>query len=328
MMLSVYGSSPTGTLRRLEQFDPMQPGQLAWIDLLHPTAEEGRQIETALGIALPTREEMAEIEDSSRFYQDNGALFLTAAIMSLSESEFPATTDVTFVLVGNLLLTVRYGTPRPFQAFAGQAERQPGLVTNGESALLGLLDACLDRVADHIERTNNEVDTLVHEVLAPEDRPLRRRRGFKYAEMLRQLERNQAVVSKARTSLLSLNRLMSYVARPTQGLPSGKTFRSQVLTLIHDVRSLIDHTNFLGNSITFELQAILGMVGIEQNNIIKIFSVAAVVLLPPTLVASIYGMNFEVMPELRWLLGYPFALLIMVLSSVIPYWVFKRRGWL
>ena len=121
---------------------------------------------------------------------------------------------------------------------------------------------------------------------------------------------------------------MSYVARPTQGLPSGKAFRSQVLTLIHDVRSLIDHTNFLGNNITFELQAILGMVSIEQNNIIKIFSVAAVVLLPPTLVASIYGMNFEVMPELRWLLGYPFALGLMVLSAVVPYRIFKRHGWL
>jgi len=327
-MLTIYTSSSTGGLRRLEQFDPMQLSLFAWIDLLHPTEEERRRIETALEIALPTREEMAEIEDSSRFYQDNGALFLTAAIMCLSESEFPATTDVTFVLVRNLLLTVRYGSPRPFQTFAAQALRQPGLATNGESILLGLLDACLDRVADHIERTSNEVDILVHEVLAPEDPPRRRRAGLRYADMLRQLERNQAVVSKARTSLLSLNRLMSYVARPTQGLPSGKAFRSQVLTLIHDVRSLIDHTNFLGNNITFELQAILGMVSIEQNNIIKIFSVAAVVLLPPTLVASIYGMNFEVMPELRWLLGYPFALGLMVLSAVVPYRIFKRHGWL
>ena len=101
-----------------------------------------------------------------------------------------------------------------------------------------------------------------------------------------------------------------------------------VLTLIHDVRSLLDHTNYLGNSITFELQAILGMVSIEQNNIIKIFSVAAVVFLPPTLVASIYGMNFDVMPELRWLLGYPFALGLMLVSAILPYLWFKRRGWL
>jgi magnesium transporter len=327
-MLTVYAPSSSGVLHRLDHFDSAQLGQITWIDLFQPTREEVQQVEANLGIDLPTREEMAEIEDSSRFYQENGALFLTGTILSLSESEFPATIDVTFVLARNLLLTLRYGSPRPFQNFAAQAERHPGLATSGETALLGLLDACLDRVADHIERTSNEVDFLAHEVLAPKRPAHQRRGGFRYADMLRQLERNQAVVAKSRISLLSLSRLMNYVARPTLEVPSGKTFRSQVLTLVHDVRSLLDHTNYLGNNISFELQAILGMVSIEQNNIIKIFSVAAVVFLPPTLVASIYGMNFDFMPELKWLLGYPFAILLMIFSAVGPYVLFKRRGWL
>jgi magnesium transporter len=323
-MLTAYVPTASG-LKRNGTLATTRLDEVAWIDLLNPTKEEEREVEAALGIQVPTREEMAEIEDSSRFYQEGNAVFLTGAIMSLSESQFPATTDVTFVLVRKLLVTVRHGSPRAFQAFPAQAERQPGLVVDGETALLGLLDACLDRIADHIERTSNEVDDLTHRVLAPDDR---RSAGLQYADMLRQLERSHAVIAKARLSLLSLNRLMSYLARPSLDVPSGKTFRSQILTLIHDVRSLLDHTNFLGNSISFELDAILGMVTIEQNNIIKIFSVAAVVFLPPTLVASIYGMNFDFMPELKWLFGYPFAILLMILSAILPYWYFKRRGWL
>jgi magnesium transporter len=271
---------------------------------------------------------MAEIEDSSRLYQDGGALYLTASVMAQSESDFPTTTDVTFVFTGSTLVTLRYAQPRPFRSFASQAERLPGLGNSAESVLVGLLDACLDRIADLIERASNDLDVLVHEVLAPQERPRRRRGGFDYGRMLRQLERSQNLVAKARISLMSLNRLMSYLARRAEDASSGGILRKEVLTLIHDVRSLQDHTTYLGNSIAFELQAILGMVSIEQNNIIKIFSVAAVVFLPPTLVASIYGMNFRFMPELQWMLGYPMAIGLMIGSAVLPYLWFKRRGWL
>lgn len=324
-MLTIYAPTDAGTIGRKVSLEPGELGKVAWIDLLEPTKEEEQQVEGVLGLNLPTREEMAEIEESSRLYQDNGALYLTATVMSQSETDFPSTTDITFVFARNLLVTLRYADPRPFRTFVAQAERQAGLCTNGETALLGLLDACMDRIADLIERASKELDGLVHEVLAPEDRP---RGGFRYSTALRRLERTQALVAKARISLLSLNRLMSFLARPTLEVPVAKNFRAQVLTLIHDVRSLLDHTSYLANSISFELSAILGMVSIEQNNIIKIFSVAAVVFLPPTLVASIYGMNFDFMPELRWLAGYPIALGLMVLSAVLPYLWFKRQGWL
>jgi magnesium transporter len=146
--------------------------------------------------------------------------------------------------------------------------------------------------------------------------------------MLRRLERSQTLLAKARMSLLGLMRLLSFAARPAPEAYGTKSFRTQLLTLIHDVRSLLEHTTYLANNISFELSAILGMVSIEQNDIIKIFSVAAVVFLPPTLVASIYGMNFRHMPELEWLGGYPMAICLMVLSAVLPYFWFKRRGWL
>ncbi len=280
------------------------------------------------GSSCPPAPRWREIEDSSRLYQDNGALYLTASVMVQSESDFPATTDVTFVLTANTVVTLRYADPRPFRSFANQVERLPALGNSAESVLVGLLDACLDRIADLIERASNDLDVLVHEVLTPEKQPVRRRGGFDYARMLRQLERSQTLVAKARISLTSLHRLMSYLTRRARDATHGKTLREEVLTLIHDVRSLQDHTNYLTNNIAFELQAILGMVSIEQNNIIKIFSVAAVVFLPPTLVASIYGMNFEFMPELRWAVGYPMAVALMLGSAVLPYLWFKRRGWL
>jgi magnesium transporter len=327
-MLFAYESTSDGLLRRLESSDIQEPGKMVWLDLLEPTRDEPHRVESALKGELPTREEMAEIEDSSRLYQDNGVLYLTASVMVQSDSDFPATTDVTFVFAGSTLVTLRYEEPRPFRSFASQAERLPGLANTAESVLVGLLDACLDRIADIIERASNDLDILVHEVLTPQEQPGRRRGGFDYGRMLRQLERSQILVAKARISLMSLNRLMSYLARRAQDDPNGNVLRQEVLTLLHDVRSLQDHTNYLGNGIAFELQAILGMVSIEQNNIIKIFSVAAVVFLPPTLVASIYGMNFHFMPELRWMLGYPFAIGLMIGSAVLPYLWFKRRGWL
>jgi len=327
-MLTVYASTGEGTLRPLDPPDIGRAAEAVWIDLIEPTKEEQRQIESALKLELPTRAEMAEIEDSSRLYRDNGALFLTASVLVQSESDFPSTTDVTFIFKESIVVTLRYADPRPFRTFASQVERLPGLANDAASVLVGLLDACLDRLADIIERASNELDILVHEVLTPKEQPRRRRGGFDYGRMLRQLERNQTLVGKARTSLTSLNRLMSYLTRRVVDAPGGRVLREQVLTLIHDVRSLQDHTTYLGNSIAFELQAILGMVSIEQNNIIKIFSVAAVVFLPPTLVASVYGMNFDFMPELSWPLGYPLALAMMVGSAILPYLWFKRRGWL
>ncbi len=327
-MLTVYESVVDGPLRRVHSPDVEKLRGAVWIDLIEPTREEQQQVESTLNIELPTRAEMAEIEDSSRLYQDNGALYLTASVMVQSDSDFPATTDVTFVYAGSTLVTLRYADPRPFRTFASQAVRLPGLGSTAETVLVGLLDACLDRIADLIERASNELDVLVHEVLTPQDRPRRRRGNFDYGRMLRQLERSQTLIAKARVSLMSLNRLMSYLVRRALDAPAGKLLREEVLTLIHDVRSLQDHTNYLGNSIAFELQAILGMVSIEQNNIIKIFSVAAVVFLPPTLVASIYGMNFRFMPELHWPHGYPMAIALMVGSAVLPYLWFKRRGWL
>ena len=328
-MISVYASSPNGLVRLPSDLRETDLQGVVWVDLLAPTGDEVRVVDDLLGVQMPTREEMAEIEASSRFYNESGVLYLTAHIMSHSESDVPTSTDITFVLSQHRLITLRYEDPKPFQTFLAQAERRGDLGASGEAALLGLLDACLDRIADLIEGAGGELESLVHEVLTQKRvRGRRKRGGVDHATLLRRLERNQTLVAKARVSLLSLNRLINFLSRPKQGIAAQKTLQSQVRTLIDDVRSLVDHTNYLAGNISFELQAILGMVSIEQNDIIKIFSVAAVVFLPPTLVASIYGMNFDYMPELQWGAGYPFALLLMIASAILPYLWFKGRGWL
>jgi magnesium transporter len=298
----------------------------SWIDLFEPSVEEEHHLEALLGLELPTREEMRAIEDSSRLYENNGAVYLTANIMVNSESEYPRADDLTFVLTKKCLVTVRYADPKAIRLFASRAEPNSATCASAEVALLGLLETLLERIADSIERVSRDLDDLVHRVLAPDEAPGRRR--LDYAVLLRQLERSQILIARARGSLTSLNRLISFVNKPTLEFDLSKSFKPRAATLQHDIQSLMDHTVFLASNISFELAAILGMINIEQNGIIKIFSVAAVVFMPPTLVASIYGMNFDVMPELKFEWGYPLAIGLMLLSAVVTYWSFKRRGWL
>jgi magnesium transporter len=158
-------------------------------------------------------------------------------------------------------------------------------------------------------------------------RTLFARQKTDFEEVLRTIGLAEGLTSRARESLVSLTRLLSFLSRPSEGKPN-KPFSRALKTLSRDVLALSDHSSFLANNITFMLNATLGMVNIEQTDIIKIFSVASVVFLPPTLIASIYGMNYQYMPELNWAFGYPLSIMLMVISGVLPYLYFKRRGWL
>lgn len=297
-----------------------------WVDLLEPTLEEEAHVEGLLGLDLPTREEMKDIEDSRRLYVDRGALYLTATVMVQSDTEYPRADDITFVLTPRCLVTVRYASPKAVRLFAGRAERDPALADGPEHALLGLLEALIERVGDNISAVSTDLDNMVHAVLAPDIQA--RRKRLDYLQMLRQLERDQILVAKARVSLSSLQRLMVYLGRPELRYELHTSTLARAATLARDAESLVDHTHFLASNISFELAAILGMINIEQNGIIKIFSVAAVVFMPPTLVASLYGMNFEFMPELKLQYGYPLAIGMMIASAALTYLFFRRRGWL
>jgi magnesium transporter len=200
----------------------------------------------------------------------------------------------------------------------------------GDVVLNGLLEAVIERAADILERVTVQVDSLSNEVFKHSaDTPANSSgaRNFRdFQEILREVGKTGDVASRARESLMSIGRLLAFLG---QALPKqSKDPKNQVKVMWRDVQSLLDHANFLSGKITFLLDATLGMVNIEQNAIIKIFSVVSVVFLPPTLVASMYGMNFKIMPELEWTFGYPWALLLMVVSAVAPFLYFKRKGWL
>jgi len=319
-MITAYArSNGTLTPSRIELGETL-PEDAIWIDLLGPSREEERLAERALGIDLPTREEMREIEISSRLYQENGALFMTATLMTQADTVSPETEPVTFILVGHRLLTIRYANPLPFQLFASQVQRQPESWLSGDSVLAGLLDAIVDRIADVLERVQHDMSQVSRTIFA--------REKTDFEEALRSIGLAEGLTSRARESLVSIARVLTFLSRPAGEGKANKPFSRSLKTLSRDVLALSDHCTFLANNITFMLNTTLGMVNIEQTNIIKIFSVASVVFLPPTLIASIYGMNYEVMPELNWSFGYPMSIMLMVISAVAPYLYFKRRGWL
>ena len=192
--------------------------------------------------------------------------------------------------------------------------------------LIGLIETIVDRMADFIERIQGEVDTLSHSIFEMKGGTASRQRRFDV--ILKSIGREGELTSRARESAHSLGRLLTFLTQVANERKEDKLLKARIRTAARDVVSLADHVSYLSNKIVFLLDATLGMINIQQNDIIKIFSIAAVVFLPPTLVASAYGMNFEVMPELKWVLGYPFAILLMVVSAVLPYLYFKSKGWL
>lgn len=322
-MLTVYISDQK-KLRQESLADNIPPSPV-WVDLLHPTREEEALIEKKLGLGVPTREEMQEIEISSRLYKENEALFMTATLLAGTDTEAPDASPVTFILSGHTLITIRYSEPKSFQAFSARALRSSGDYASGENILIGLMESIVDRLSDALERVALEINQVSEEVFKHKEGG----KSHDFQDVLRRLGQRGDLNSKARESLVNLGRLLTFLGNTLD--PSrtvSRDLKGRIKTLSQDIHALTDHASFLSNKINFLLDATLGMINIEQNSIIKIFSVAAVVFLPPTLIASIYGMNFHHMPELDWLAGYPFALGLMVLSAIMPYWYFKRRDWL
>src|SRR5712691_4366078 len=332
-MLSV--SVPCGaTLERInfEHFENFEAGSkfpdgAVWLDLHSPTPAENKLVERTLGIALPTREEMQEIEVTSRLYVENGARFMTATLMCHSDTDVPRTTPVTFILSGHRLVTMRYDEPKPFAIVGAKLARLCPPHITGETVLMDLLDAVIDRAADILERIGSDVDAISHAILESEGGVMSR--GQRFKEILRNIGRRGDHTSKVRESLVSIGRLLLYIAAEADTMKKwAKDQRAALKGMQRDVQSLAEHATYLSAKISFLLDAMLGVVSLEQNNIIKIFSVAAVVFMPPTLIASIYGMNFKNMPELEFAWGYPMAIVLMLLAAVLPYFFFKWMKWL
>jgi magnesium transporter len=319
-LFTAYGNRILGSGETL-------PAEAVWIDLMNPSEAEEALVEALLGIDIPTAEDMAEIETSSRLYLDNGVTVMTATLATGIITETPETVPVSFVLGPRHLVTVRYAEIRSFDRYAALLDKLPGQCGTAPGALMGLIDAIVDRLADGLEHIGREVDQISRAAFRRADARGRQQRRSNLAlqALLSRLGAAQDALSKARESAVSLSRALSFLQFAA---PKDAGLSAQIKTQLRDLASLTDQASFIGSNLTFLLDATLGLISIEQTAVQKIFSVASLVFLPPTLVAGIYGMNFAHMPELEWLWGYPMALVVMLLAAVLPYAVFRWRGWL
>ncbi len=301
-------------------------GEALWVDLYAPTPEERQLVNKTLGMDLPTREDMEEIEASSRLYAEDGGLFMTTQILANSGTEKPVSGVVTFVLAREKLITIRYTEPQPFRTFEARCGRSFIAASKAENVLMALLDVIVDRLADILERVSSEIEIISLRIFDPEgdERPIT---SGDFQRVLRSLGRRQDLSGKIRDSLLSLSRMLAFL-QPAMDTKANRNVLAHVKMLMRDVQSLQDHSSYLTGKLSYLQDATLGLINIDQNNIIKIMSVAAMVFMPPTLFASIWGMNFHHMPELDQWWAYPFSLVVMVISAILPYLWFKRRGWL
>ena len=300
-----------------------------WIDLLSPTQNEERDVQDALCLEVPTREEMQEIESSSRLYREGDVLFLTAPFLFGVDGGEMGSTPITFVLGEANLITVRYATPKAFSVFSARCLRNPQpLQGTSDAAMLHLMEQIVDRLADILERIAADMDRASRAAFRTARADVKvSRKDADLKEALLTLGEVGDVTTRANETLLGLSRILTYL-NAEKGIGIRKENQTLVKSLVRDVRSLNEHAHFLNSKAQFLLDAVLGIINVEQTGIIKTFSVVSVALMTPTLIASIYGMNFEFMPELKWVAGYPLSLGLMVISAVLPIWYFKRKGWL
>jgi magnesium transporter len=321
-MLRAYGPSCDGSVIAVTG---SLPAEATWIDLEEPTREEEQMVERSLGFAVPTREDMVEIEPSSRLYERDGALVMTLSVLFGVRENHPQSEPISFVLKNGKLVTVRYVTPKPWLAFSREARVAVSLVRDAPTALVRLLDAIVDRLADELEVSAAEIERISGHTFRREEGqrvPTRRLEA-----VLHRIGQVQILIAKIRETAVSTARALSFLASSDRFSNSDCVrTREQIASLQMDVSALIDHSAFQSSQLTFLLDASLGLISIEQNAAMKSFSWVALIFLPPTLVAGIYGMNFEHMPELEWLLGYPMALALIVTSAVLPILILRRRG--
>lgn len=308
------------------------PADAVWIDLLEPGVDERAYVERATGLTLPTRDDLLEIESSSRIHEKDGALHLSATIVARNEAGVPHLTPVGFILTSNLVVTVRFEDLKAFGMVEKMMENRNPLLKSSGGVLVGLLEAMVDRMADALERVAGDLDHVSSQIFGTDAEAVgashkmtRRAEGLRDA--LRAVGRAGDLASKVRASLHGLARIAPYVlAEKTRWLPADVAPRMKVLR--QDIVSLNEFETHLTDKVQLLLDAALGLASIDQNNIFRILTMVSVVGIPPTLVASMYGMNFKTMPELDWAYGYPYALALIAISAIAPLVWFKLRGWL
>ena len=309
------------SLEELTRFQPI------WVDLENPTVEEKRWIKQHYGLSIPEDAMDEDIEESARFYEeDNGDLHIRSDFL-IDDNEQPRSVRVAFILnltnsdlkSKGVLFSIHDEDVPVFRLLRMRARRAPGLIEDAKEVLLALFDADAEYSADTLENIYDELEKVSKQVLAGDVTDTRA------GEVLGAIARQEDLNGRIRRNVMDTRRAVSFMMRSK--MLDAEQFED-ARQILRDIESLDSHTQFLFDKINFLMDALVGFLNINQNKIIKIFSVASVALLPPTLIASVYGMNFRFMPELEWKYGYVYVLLLMVASAVGPMMYFRRRGWL
>ena len=309
------------SLEELTRFQPI------WVDLENPTVEEKRWIKQHYGLSIPEDAMDEDIEESARFYEeDNGDLHIRSDFL-IDDNEQPRSVRVAFILnltnsdlkSKGVLFSIHDEDVPVFRLLRMRARRAPGLIEDAKEVLLALFDGDAEYSADTLENIYDELEKVSKQVLAGDVTDTRA------GEVLGAIARQEDVNGRIRRNVMDTRRAVSFMMR-SKMLNSNQF--EEARQILRDIESLDSHTAFLFDKINFLMDATVGFININQNKIIKIFSVASVALLPPTLIASVYGMNFQHMPELAKEWGYPYALLLMLASALGPMWYFRKRGWL
>ncbi|TXH39357.1 MAG: magnesium/cobalt transporter CorA [Burkholderiaceae bacterium] len=320
-MLNVF-TLASGRLfqEEIEELAALEHVHPIWVDLEAPSEDEKDWIRQRFGVSIPADVVDDDIEDSARFYEeDSGELHLRTDFM-VDELDNAHNVRVAFILHQNILFSIHQDDLPVFRLLRMRARRMPGLIKDAKDVLLKLYDADAEYSADTLEGVYDELEQVSARVLRDEVN------DEAAAEALAAIARQEDINGKIRRNVMDTRRAVSFMMRSR--MLSAEQFE-EARQIMRDIDSIDSHTAFLFDKINFLMDATVGFVNINQNKIIKIFSVAAAMFMPPTLIASIYGMNFKgFFPELEWSFGYPYALCLMVVSAVLPYLYFKRRGWL
>lgn len=292
------------------------PMDVIWVDLLKPTAEEKNRISEAYNQRLPSEQDILEIEASSRFFLDEQGLHLRSYFLFQFPDRYENIT-VAFILNQGRLFTLRNEKLETVHILKQMIAAGTLRIADSFDLLFSLFEIKVDRLADKLELSYSEIEKISRNVYDGDNRNLEK--------IVLQLGSLQDTNDKIRHGLLDMQRLFSFLKRTGYNLRKNSKILQR---LIQDIDSLVQYSNFLLDKSDSLLNVTIGLINSEQNRIIKIFSIISVVFLPPTLVASIYGMNFEIIPELHWQLGYPLSLCLILISAITPYLLFRYKGWL
>jgi len=310
--------------RVLEPGEPIPSGAV-WIDMIDPTQHEDQDVQSYLGCKVPTRGDPDYAEPPEAYYAEDGVRYLQASVISEAEGS-PDLTDVIFVICGPTLVTVRYDASASFEIFGQKLCKSSGHALEPDAVALGLVNTLVNRSARALGKVGTSLDDIGGAVFKAQS--VRTRGGKVYYWILDALGGQDEKISNLRESLLSLERLLVFLSAEDRAEKASKPVRASMKSTLRDLKSLEEDASFKAQKVQFLLDATLGFINLAQNDIIKLFSVLAVIFMPPTVIASIYGMNFKVMPELDWRFGYPMALLLMVCAAVVPYLFFRWKKWL